>query len=82
MEGVKNQWVRSGGRAELIREGGVNEVDKEFVREQGDCFIVCVRCGDMIWSARQGVRSTEILPGMCSNVRSNSDKLSNHLAWQ
>ena len=60
MEGVKNQWVRSRGRAELIREGGVDEVDKEFVREQGDCFIVCVRCGDMIWPARQGVRSTEI----------------------
>ena len=24
MEGVKNQWVRSGGRAEFIREEGVN----------------------------------------------------------
>ena len=60
MEGVKNQWVRSGGRVELIREGGVNEVDEEFVREQGDSFIVCVRCGDMIWSVRQSIRSREI----------------------
>ena len=52
MEGVENQWVRGGGRAELIREGGVDEVDEEFVREQGDCLIVCVRCGDVIRPAR------------------------------
>ena len=60
MEGVKDQWVRSRGGAELVREGGINEVDKEFVREQGDCLIVCVGRGDMIWSTRQGVGSTEI----------------------
>ena len=60
MEGIENQWVRGGGSTELIREGGVDEVDEEFIREQGDCFIVCVRCGDMIWPARQGVRSTEV----------------------
>ena len=61
MEGVKNQWVRSGGRAELIREGGVNEVDKEFVWEQGDRLIVSVGSRDMIWSAGQGIWGTEVL---------------------
>ena len=52
MEGVKNQWVRSGGRAEFVGEGGVNEVDEELIREQGDRLIVHICHGDMIWSAR------------------------------
>ena len=60
MEGVKDQWVQSRGGAEFIRERGVNEVDEEFVREQGDRLIACVGCGNMIWLARQGIRSTEI----------------------
>ena len=60
MEGVKDQWVRSRGGAELVGEGGIDEVDKEFVREQGDRLIVRIGCGDMIRSTRQGIGSTEI----------------------
>ena len=60
MEGIKDQWVRSRGGAEFVGERGINEVDEEFVREQGDCLIVCVGRGDMIWSTRQGIGSTEI----------------------
>ena len=40
MEGVKDQWVRSRGGAEFVREGSIDEVDEE-----------CVGCGDMIGSA-------------------------------
>ena len=40
MEGIKDQQVQSRGGAEFIGERDVNEVDKEFVREQGDCLIV------------------------------------------
>ena len=65
MEGVKDQWVRSRGRSECISEGGVYKVNKEFVREEGDCLIVRVRSGNVIWLARQGIRGAEILPGMC-----------------
>ena len=61
MEGIKDQQVRSGGRTEFISEGGVYKVDKEFIREEGDCLIVCVRRGNVIWSVRQGVWSAEIL---------------------
>ena len=46
---------------EFISEGGVYEVDEKFIREEGDCLIVCVGSGNVIWSARQGVRSAEIL---------------------
>ena len=49
MEGIENEWVRSRGGAKLVREGSINEVDKECFREEGDRFIVCVGCGDMIW---------------------------------
>ena len=61
MEGVKDQWVRSRGRAEFICERGVYQVDEEFIREEGDCFIVRVGSGDVIWSVRQGIWSAEIL---------------------
>ena len=61
MEGVKDQWVRSRGRSEFISEGGVYKVDEEFIREEGDCLIVCVRSGNVVWLARQGVRSAKIL---------------------
>ena len=60
MEGIENEWVRSRGGVKLVREGSINEVDKECFREEGDRFIVCVGCGDMIWPAGQGIRGTEI----------------------
>ena len=60
MEGIKDQWVRSRGGAEFVGEGGIDEVDEEFIREQGDRLIVRISCGDMIRSMRQGIRSTEI----------------------
>ena len=60
MEGVKDQQVRSRGGAELVREGSIDEVDEEGGGEEGDRFIVCVGCGDMIWLARQGIRGAEI----------------------
>ena len=44
----------------FVRKRDVNEVDEECIREQGDCLIVYVGCGDMIWPAGQGVRGTEI----------------------
>ena len=52
MEGIKDQWVQSRGRAECIYERGVYQVDEDFVREEGDCFIVCIGSGDVIQSAR------------------------------
>ena len=41
IKGIKDEWVRGGG-VELGGEGGINEVDKEGVREEGHCFIVRV----------------------------------------
>ena len=61
VEGVKDQWVGGRGRPKFIGEGGVNKVDEKFIREEGDCFIVCVRGGDVIRSVRQGVGGTKIL---------------------
>ena len=46
---------------ELVGEGGINEVDEECIREQGDHLIVRIGRGDMIRSTRQGIWSTEIL---------------------
>ena len=60
-EGIKDQWVGSRRRAEFVSEGGVNKVDEERVRKEGDCLIVCVRGRYVIWTMGQGVRGTEVL---------------------
>ena len=60
MESVKDQWVRSRGGAKFGGKRGVNKVDEECVREEGDRLIVRVGRRDMIWSTRQGIGSTEI----------------------
>ena len=52
VEGIKDQWVRSRGRAKFVGEGGVNKVDEEFIRKEGDCLIVHVRGGYVIWATR------------------------------
>ena len=52
MEGVEDQWVQSRGRAEFISERGINQVDEEFIREEGDSLIVHIRRGNVIWLAR------------------------------
>ena len=72
MEGIKDQWVRSRGRLEFISEGGVYNVNEEFVWEEGDCLIVRVRSGNVIWLVRQGVRSTEIFAQDCYGTRTRS----------
>ena len=46
---------------EFIREGGVDQIDEEFVMEEGDCLIVCVRRRNIIWLMRQGIWGAEIL---------------------
>ena len=48
MEGIKDQLVRDGGGVELVGERGINEVDKESVRKEGDHFIVSIRSGNVV----------------------------------
>ena len=60
-EGIKDHWVGSRRRGEFVGEGGVNKVDEEHVRKEGDCLIVCVRGRYVIWMMRQGIRGTEVL---------------------
>ena len=63
VKGIQDQQIGHGGRVELIREGGVDEVDKECVGEESHGFVVSIRLWDMIWSAGQGIRSAKILAG-------------------
>ena len=50
VEGIEDQWVGSRRRAEFVSEGGVNKVDEELIRKEGDCLIVHVRGRYMIWA--------------------------------
>ena len=42
MESIKDKWVRGGGGMEFGGKGGINEVNKKGVGEEGDCFIIHV----------------------------------------
>ena len=41
----------------MLREGGVNDVDKEGRREQGDAIVVGIIRGKEVGSVREGIRS-------------------------
>ena len=62
MEGVEDKGVSCRGGSESFGEGGVYEVDEEGVREEGDVFVVRVRGGNMIGTAREGVWGTKVFP--------------------
>ena len=60
VEGVQDEGISCGGGSEPFGEGGINEVDKEGVWEEGDVLIVRVCGGNMIGAAREGVRSAKV----------------------
>ena len=62
MEGVKDKGIGCRGGGKPFREGGIYEVDKEGIREEGDIFIVGVQGGNMIWAAREGIWSAKVFP--------------------
>ena len=51
MECIEDQWVRGGGDAESVREGGIDDIDRERLQEEGDIIVFCVRGGNVIQSA-------------------------------
>ena len=63
MEGIEDNWVRDRRGTEFVGEGRVNKVDKEYIREKGNCFVVCVRSRNMVRSLRQSIGCREIFAG-------------------
>lgn len=61
MEHVKDKRVRCQGRAQLVQEGGVYEIDKQHLQEESDGLVVCIHRRYMVRPAREGIRGTEIL---------------------
>ena len=44
-------------------EGGVDEIDKEGGRKEGDVSVVGIICGEEVGSAGEGVRSSKKFAG-------------------
>ena len=42
MKSIEDEWVRGRGGAKFVSEGGVNHIDKECIREEGDHLIISV----------------------------------------
>ena len=61
MKSVKDEGVSCGGDSKLLREGGINEVHKEGIWEEGDILVVRVHGGNMIRVVRECVWGTEVL---------------------
>ena len=63
LEGLEDEGVTCGGRFNAVGEGGVDEVDKEGRREEGDVSVVGVICGEEVGTVREGVRSGKEFSG-------------------
>ena len=61
MESVKDKRVGRRGLTQFVREGGIDEVDEQGIGEEGDCLIVIIMRGYVVWSAREHIRGTEVL---------------------
>ena len=60
MEGVEDKGVGRGGGGKPFREGGVDEVYKEGVGEEGDILVVGVSGGNVIWAVRKGIGGAKV----------------------
>ena len=69
MESIEDKGVGCEGSSKPFGEGGVNEVDKEGVRKEGDVLIVRVREGNMIWAARECIWGTKVFPWDVGKVK-------------
>ena len=63
LEGLENKGVTRRGRFNVVGEGGVDEVDKEGRREEGDVSIIRIIGREEVGSVREGVGSSEKFSG-------------------
>ena len=63
LEGLEDEGVTRGGRFDAVREGGVDEVDKQGRREEGDVGIIGIIGREEVGPAREGVGSGEEFSG-------------------
>ena len=63
LEGLEDEGVTRGRRFDAMREGGVDEVNEEGWREEGDVGVVKVVRGEEVRTAGKGVGSSKELSG-------------------
>ena len=63
LEGLENEGVSRGCGFNVVGEGGVNQVDKEGRREEGDVSVVGIVRGEEVGSAREGIRTSKKFTG-------------------
>ena len=63
LEGLENEGVSRGRRFNAVGEGGVNQVDKEGWRQEGDVGVVKVTRGEEVRSAGEGVGADKEFTG-------------------
>ena len=59
LEGSEDNGIGDRGSCQLVRERGVDEFDKERVREEGDGRVVVIICREKVRVAGEGVRGGE-----------------------
>ena len=69
LEGLENEGVTCGRRLDTVGEGGVNEIDKEGWRKEGDVGVVGVIRGEEVRSAGEGVGSSKKFAGNMDHLQ-------------
>ena len=75
LEGLENKGVARGCGLNAVGKGGVNQVDKEGWRQEGDVGVVRIIRGEEVRPARS-------LPGTWTIFRSKSARSMSHRAWR
>ena len=63
LEGLENEGITCGGRFNAVREGGVDEVDEQGQREEGDVGVVEVIRREEVGPAGEGIGASKKLSG-------------------
>ena len=63
LEGLKNKGVTCGGRFNAMGEGGVDEINKERWRKEGNVGVVGIIRREEVRSAGEGVGSSKKFTG-------------------
>ena len=63
LEGLEDKGITCGGRFDAVREGGVDEINKEGWWEEGDIGVVRIVRGEEVRSAGEGIGASKKFSG-------------------
>ena len=68
LESLQDEGIACGGGFDAVGEGGVDEINKEGRRKEGDIGVVGIIGGEEVGSAREGIGTSEEFAGYMDHL--------------